>query len=184
MLGNILDGDAKALLGAIGDQYALGVEPLALMRGLMDLVHRITVAQVSGGEAAAPTADERAALQEWAGKLSAGQLHRLWQLLLKGHDEVRGAPDPLVSAQMALLRVLHAADLPDPGKLAKKLEQLGQGGVVAANSPTPNVIAAARAAADAAYSAYSADAARAVLAAYASAASTASKVAIAINSTP
>ena len=38
---------------------------------------------------------------------------------------------------MALLRVLHAADLPDPGKLAKKLEQLGQGGVVAANSPTP-----------------------------------------------
>lgn len=137
LLGNILDGDAKALLGAIGDQYALGVEPLALMRGLMDLVHRITVAQVSGGEPEAPTAEERAALQEWAGKLSAGQLHRLWQLLLKGHDEVRGAPDPLVSAQMALLRVLHAADLPDPGKLAKKLEQLGQGGMVAANAPTP-----------------------------------------------
>lgn len=133
LLGDILDGDAKALLAAIADQYALGVEPLALMRGLMDLVHRITVAQVSGAEPEAPTAEERAALQDWAGKLSAGQLHRLWQLLLKGHDEVRGAPDPLVSAQMALLRVLHAADLPDPGKLAKKLEQLGQSG--GANAP-------------------------------------------------
>jgi DNA polymerase-3 subunit gamma/tau len=55
--------------------------------------------------------------------LSAGQLHRLWQLLLKGHDEVRLAPDPLASAQMALLRVMHAADLPDPGKLARKLEE-------------------------------------------------------------
>jgi DNA polymerase-3 subunit gamma/tau len=137
LLGNILDGDAKALLAAIADQYALGVEPLALMRGLMDLVHRITVAQVSGAEPEAPTAEERAALQDWAGKLSAGQLHRLWQLLLKGYDEVRGAPDPLVSAQMALLRVLHAADLPDPGKLAKKLEQLGQGGAVLASSPSP-----------------------------------------------
>jgi DNA polymerase III subunit gamma/tau len=50
---------------------------------------------------------------------SAGQLHRLWQLLLKGHDEVRTAPDPLVAAQMALLRVLHAAEMPDPGKLAE-----------------------------------------------------------------
>ncbi len=137
LLGDILGGDAKALLAGIGDQYALGVEPLALMRGLMDLVHRITVAQVSGGQPDAPSAEERTALHDWAGKLSAGQLHRLWQLLLKGHDEVRGAPDPLVSAQMALLRVLHAADLPDPGKLAKKLEQLGQGGAAAANAPAP-----------------------------------------------
>jgi len=136
LLGDILGGDAKALLAGIGDQYALGVEPLALMRGLMDLVHRITVAQVSGGEPAAPSAEERAALQDWAGRLSAGQLHRLWQLLLKGFDEVCGAPDPLVSAQMALLRVLHAADLPDPGKLAKKLEELGQGGLSAQSSGT------------------------------------------------
>jgi DNA polymerase-3 subunit gamma/tau len=51
-------------------------------------------------------------------------LHRLWQLLLKGYDEVRGAPDPLVAAQMALLRALHASDMPDPGTLAKTLEDL------------------------------------------------------------
>jgi DNA polymerase-3 subunit gamma/tau len=42
---------------------------------------------------------------------------------LKGHDEVRTAPDPLVAAQMALLRVMHAADLPDPGELAKTLAE-------------------------------------------------------------
>jgi len=45
-------------------------------------------------------------------------------LLLKGHDEVRTAPDPLVSLQMALLRILHAAQMPDPGKLAKRIEEL------------------------------------------------------------
>jgi DNA polymerase-3 subunit gamma/tau len=44
-------------------------------------------------------------------------------LLLKGHDEVRQAPDPLVAAQMALLRAMHAADMPDPGKLAERIEQ-------------------------------------------------------------
>ncbi len=119
---HLLEGDPKALLAAVDQQYALGVEPLALMRALMEFTHRIAVTQVSGGEADAPTAEEREALGEWAERLSAGQVHRLWQLLLKGHDEVRTAPDPLVAAQMALLRVLHAADMPDPGKLAKELK--------------------------------------------------------------
>ncbi len=123
LLANLLDGDARALLDGLDEQYALGVEPLALVRALLDLVHRITVAQV-GGKADAPAADERAELLEWAQRLSASQLHRLWQLLLKGHDEVREAPDPLAAARMALLRALHASDLPDPGKLAKRLEEL------------------------------------------------------------
>ena len=51
-----------------------------------------------------------------------------WQLLLKGYDEVRAAPDPLIAAKMALLRVLHAQDLPDPGKLAKRIEELAASG--------------------------------------------------------
>ena len=124
LLEQLLDGDPAALLKAIDDQYALGVEPLALMRSVMDLVHRVTVAQVSGGDADAPSTEERDALTNLAQRLSAGQLHRLWQLLLKGHDEVRLAPDPLAALQMALLRALHAADMPDPGKLAKRIEEL------------------------------------------------------------
>ncbi|MBX9897707.1 MAG: DNA polymerase III subunit gamma/tau [Qipengyuania sp.] len=123
MLGHLLEADAGALLRTLDEQYALGVEPLSLMRVLLDLVHRITVAQVAG-EADAPGAEERAELLEWAQRLSAPQLHRLWQLLLKGHEEVREAPDPLAAARMALLRALHAAELPDPGRLAKRLEEL------------------------------------------------------------
>jgi DNA polymerase-3 subunit gamma/tau len=124
LLGHLLSGDAKALLCAIDEQYALGVEPLALIRALMDLTHRITLAQVSGGEPDAPAEDERAALADFAARLGAAELHRLWQLLLKGHDEVRTAPDPLISLQMALLRLLHAAQMPDPGKLARRIEEL------------------------------------------------------------
>lgn len=124
VLDHLLSGDAKSLLAGIDEQYALGVEPLALMRALMDIVHKITVAQVSGGEPDAPSEEERAAISGFAERLTASSLHRLWQLLLKGHDEVRAAPDPLVSLQMALLRVLHASDMPDPGKLARRIEQL------------------------------------------------------------
>ncbi|HEX8374205.1 MAG TPA: hypothetical protein VF606_03390, partial [Geminicoccaceae bacterium] len=48
-------------------------------------------------------------------------LHRLWQQLLKGLDEVARAPLPLEAAEMALLRVIHASQLPDPGELAASL---------------------------------------------------------------
>jgi DNA polymerase III subunit gamma/tau len=131
LFGALLDGDPKALIAEIDKQYALGVEPLALMRGTMDLAHKITLAQISGGAAEAPTQEERAAVEGWAGALPAAQLHRLWQLLLKGHTEVRTAPDPLVAAQMALLRVLHAATLPDPGALVRKIEELAEKGLPA-----------------------------------------------------
>jgi DNA polymerase-3 subunit gamma/tau len=128
----LLEGDPKAVLAEVDRQYALGVEPLALMRGMMDLAHRITVTQIGGNATDAATLEEREALEGWAAKLTAGQLHRLWQLLLKGYDEVRKAPDPLVAAQMALLRVLHAADMPDPSTLVKKLEDMAANGIVAA----------------------------------------------------
>jgi DNA polymerase-3 subunit gamma/tau len=127
----LLEGDPPAMLGEVERHYSLGVEPLALVRSLMELTHRVAVTQIGRAGADAPTQEERQAIEEWAARLSAGQVHRLWQLLLKGYEEVRSAPDPLVAAQMALLRVLHAADLPDPGKLAEQLGQLAANAIAA-----------------------------------------------------
>ncbi|MFM5884245.1 MAG: DNA polymerase III subunit gamma/tau [Novosphingobium sp.] len=149
LFGAMLAGDGAGLLDLVDRQFALGVEPLALMRGALELTHRITVAQLVKGAADAVSAEERAALDEWAQRLAAGQLHRLWQLLLKGHDEVRSAPDPLIAAKMALLRVLHASDMPDPGTLAKKLEEMAASGVALGAAPAtaapalPDPVAAA-----------------------------------------
>ncbi|WP_334182784.1 DNA polymerase III subunit gamma/tau [Novosphingobium sp.] len=133
----ILDGKGGELLELVARQFALGVEPIAIMRGLMALVHRIAVAQVAGGAHDAHSAEEREAIEGWAKALKAGQVHRIWQLLLKGHEEVKSAPDPLVAVQMALLRIMHASDMPDPGSLVKKLEELAARAPVAAPSPSP-----------------------------------------------
>ncbi len=54
-------------------------------------------------------------------------LHRLWQLLLKGYEEVVSAARPLAACEMALLRLVHAADMPDPGELAHLLKERGLG---------------------------------------------------------
>ena len=123
VLEHLLEGDGPALLAALDEQYALGVEPLAIVRALMDIVHRLTVAKVGGTVPEAASTPEREQLVSWIDGLSHGDLHRLWQLLTKGYDEVRVSPDPLISARMALLRAMHARGLPDPGKLARLLEE-------------------------------------------------------------
>jgi DNA polymerase-3 subunit gamma/tau len=132
LLGLILTGDAPGTLAAVGDQYALGVEPSALLRGLLEAVHGITRAKVGGAQDPAQSAEEREAFADWASRLGHAAIHRLWQLLLKGLNEVHNAPMPLEAAEMALLRVIHAAELPDPGAV---LERMASGETVAARAP-------------------------------------------------
>src|SRR5687768_10976942 len=117
LLGVLLSGDARSALAVLRDQYDLGVEPNAVLRGLLESVHAITRAKVGGAEDAAQSAEEREAYAEWSSRLSYAAVHRLWQLLLKGLAEVHNAPMPLEAAEMALLRVIHASELPDPGAL-------------------------------------------------------------------
>ena len=144
----LLGGDGAALLDAVAQQFALGVEPIAMVRSAMELTYRITVAQI-GKAIEGISAEERETVTEWSRRLSPAQLHRLWQLLLKAHDEVKSAPEPLAAAQMALLRCLHAADLPDPGTLQKKLDDLAaRGPVVAVDAGTGGQMAAPVAAID------------------------------------
>mgnify|MGYP003666134251 FL=1 len=125
LFAKLLEGDSAALLDAIAEQYKIGVEPLSLMNGLLSLSHQVTLFKV--GKASDPTLSDEARQQfaEWSEQLSYPVLHRLWQLLLKGYQEVQQAHLPREACEMALLRVLCAADMPDPGQLAKMLEARG-----------------------------------------------------------
>jgi DNA polymerase-3 subunit gamma/tau len=133
ILGQILAGDAQGALAGVRDQYDLGVEPSALIRGLLEAVHGITRSKVGGSADPAQSAEEREAYADWASRLGHGAIHRLWQLLLRGLNEVHNAPMPLEAAEMALLRVIHASDLPDPGAVLEKLAS----GEAAAAAPAP-----------------------------------------------
>ena len=73
-----------------------------------------------------------------AGKLSWGAIHRLWQMLLKGLQDVAVAPDPREAAEMALLRLIHAADMPDPAALMARLSGEGQRCGASASSSVGN----------------------------------------------
>ncbi|SDC60275.1 DNA polymerase-3 subunit gamma/tau [Sphingomonas sp. YR710] len=121
LFGDLLAGDAKAVLDGVRGQHDLGVEPASLFHGLLETCHGVTRAKVATVDDPALSVEEREAFAEWAAKLGFAPLHRLWQLLLKGHGEVQSAAMPIEAAEMALLRIVHASQLPDPGELARKL---------------------------------------------------------------
>ncbi len=121
-----LAGDAGAALAELDEAHALGIDPTQLLRGLMEALHSATRAKAGAASDALQSAEERDTAQELAAKLSWGTIHRLWQMLLKALQDVAIAPDPREAAEMALLRLIHAADLPDPAALNGPAERRRQ----------------------------------------------------------
>ena len=123
LLTLLLAGDGLGALGALRRQYDLGVDPLGVLRGLLETVHATTLVKLGAAPEPGQAVEERAAQGDWAAALSFAALHRLWQLLLKGHDEVARAALPIEACEMALLRLVHASTLPDPGELARMIAE-------------------------------------------------------------
>jgi len=123
LLHLILQGDAAKALGAMDEAHALGIDPASLLRGLMEALHSATRAKAGAGAGgdASLSSEQRDFADELARRLSWAQIHRLWQMLLKGLSDVMIAPDPNEAATMAVLRLIHAADLPDPAALVERL---------------------------------------------------------------
>ena len=131
-------GDGKSALLEMRSQYADGADPAIVMRDLLDICHDVTRAKTLGADAgfdAAP--DQVTRMQALAEDLSTGQLTRIWQLLMKAHNDVRLAPVPLAAAEMALLGIAVAGQLPPPEMAAKLIEALRDGTISSAPaSPT------------------------------------------------
>lgn len=122
-----VNGDAKSALTEVRSQYTDGADPAVIVRDLLDICHEVSRAKALGVEVEFDMApDQVTRLHDLAGGLTMGQITRAWQMLLAAHSDVRTAPDPLAAAEMALLRLAVAGDLPPPELAAQLLANLNQ----------------------------------------------------------
>jgi DNA polymerase-3 subunit gamma/tau len=56
------------------------------------------------------------------------RLNRIWMVLLKGYEEVKGSYNPLISLEMLVIRLCNISQLPDPEKLLQQLYSVGSVG--------------------------------------------------------
>jgi DNA polymerase-3 subunit gamma/tau len=116
---SLMKGDAKAALQQLAEAYRSGADPAVIVQDLLDVTHwltRLKIAPDLADDATVPEA-ERARGRDFAVKLSMPALARAWQMLLKGLSEIQYAPSPLAAAEMVMVRLTYAADLPTPGEI-------------------------------------------------------------------
>ncbi|MEY1554110.1 DNA polymerase III subunit gamma/tau [Yoonia sp. R2331] len=120
----ILRGEAAAALNELSSQYSDGADPMAVLRDLAEVCHWVSVIKITPEAAEDPTIspDERTRGQAMAAGLPMRVLSRMWQMLLKSLEEVSVAPNAMMAAEMAVIRLTHVADLPTPDELVKKLQ--------------------------------------------------------------
>jgi DNA polymerase-3 subunit gamma/tau len=119
----IMQGDAAGALSELASQYADGADPMAVLRDLAEITHWVSVIKITPESADDPTtpSQERIRGLDMAERLPMRVLTRMWQMLLKALEEVALAPNAMMAAEMAVIRLTHVADLPDPETLIKKL---------------------------------------------------------------
>lgn len=119
----IMRGQAEEALKELGSQYSDGADPIGIIRDLAEITHWVSVIKITPDAADDPTVspDEKARGQSFSQSLSMRVLTRTWQLLLKALDEISSAPNSMMAAEMAIIRITHVSDLPSPGELVKKL---------------------------------------------------------------
>ncbi len=124
----IMAGDAAGALSELGAQYADGADPMAVLRDLAEITHWVSVIKITPAAAEDPTVspDERTRGLVMAEKLPMRALTRMWQMLLKALEEVAQAPNAMMAAEMAIIRLTHVANLPAPEELVRKLQDMPQ----------------------------------------------------------
>ena len=137
----ILRGRAADALTELSGQYADGADPMAVLRDLAEVCHWVSVVKITPDAANDPTIgpDERARRQAMAEGLPMRVLSRMWQMLLKALEEVAMAPNAMMAAEMAVIRLTHVADLPSPDDLVRKLKDATPppAGPAPRSAPTP-----------------------------------------------
>ncbi len=130
----VMRGHAADALRAFQTLYGYGADPVVITLDLLEHAHNASVAKALGPDALGLPKDQAARLAAMGAAASAGTLSRAWSMLLKAHDDVRRAPDPAAAAEMTLLRLCYAADLPGPEEALRRLQA---GEPVAPGAPAP-----------------------------------------------
>ena len=131
----LLRGDIATALEELRDQYNSGADPLIVLTELAEFTHFVTRVKVvpSVAQDVSISEAERRRGHAFASQLSMRVLSRIWQMLLKALEDVKEAPRPLAAAEMALVRIAYAADLPTPDEVIRSLGEEKSGGVRTTN---------------------------------------------------
>jgi DNA polymerase-3 subunit gamma/tau len=132
----LMKGDIATALADFRELYDTGADPAVIIADLAEFTHLITRFKLvpSSADDRSLVESERKRGREFAEKLSVRVLSRTWQMLTKGLGEVQASEKAAQAAEMVLVRVAYAADLPTPDDALRALRDSGGGNPAPANT--------------------------------------------------
>lgn len=120
---SLMAGRVAEALEIVRGLYDAGADPQTIVADLADFTHLVTRIKVvpAAADDVSLTPDERTRGTDLAARLPMRALSRTWQILFKGYDEVARAGNALQAAEMVLVRLAYAADLPSPDEVIARL---------------------------------------------------------------
>jgi DNA polymerase-3 subunit gamma/tau len=136
---HLATGDIAAAFKEFRDQYDTGADPVVVLSDIAEFVNFVTRVKAIPATAdnVAFSETERLRARDFATKLSMRVLSRMWQMLFKGIAETQAATRPVVAAEMVLVRIAYAADLPTPDEAIRMIEQNGGNSPVLTSNGAP-----------------------------------------------
>ncbi|MCB8821701.1 DNA polymerase III subunit gamma/tau [Microvirga rosea] len=133
----VMRGDIPAAFEGLRGQYDAGADPAVVLSDLAAFSHVVTRLKLIPEAAKDPSLSEaeRSRGLDFAQKLPVRALSRAWQILLKGIPEVQASNRPIAAAEMVLVRLAYAADLPTPDEALRALKN---GSPLPAGGPAPS----------------------------------------------
>jgi DNA polymerase-3 subunit gamma/tau len=125
----VMRGQVAEALEIVRALHQAGADASDILIEVAEFCHFVTRAKIAPAATEDPAVSqvERERGREFADRLTMGVLARAWQILLKGVEDVKDSPRPLASAEMALIRLAYASDLPTPEETIRKLSETSEG---------------------------------------------------------
>ena len=126
ILENIFDSNIENALKIYDNVINHGTNGEILIGDMLDIIHLSTRINIVGEKNldtfmnSIPDGEKAGILK--ISKISLPGLTRAWQILLKGIEEIRAAPNPDEAGSMILIRLAYSCNLPDPASLVKKIQ--------------------------------------------------------------
>ena len=120
----IINADIQKAVEIIDNQYDLGVDPVLILTDLLEITHYITRVKITPASLSSipvpPSEQEK--ISKMAHDLSIATLSRIWQMLLKGFDELSRVPNVLSAVEMIIIRLSYVGMMPSPAEILNKIE--------------------------------------------------------------
>ena len=126
----LMRGDIASGLTLLRELYDAGADPETVIGDLADFTNLVTRLKIvpAAADDVALTPDERTRGPSLAQKLGMRALSRAWQILFKGGEEIKSSGNGLQAAEMVLVRLAYASELPSPDEIIGKLQSAPAGG--------------------------------------------------------